>query len=545
MNPRTLAQEIARLELANAALVDCTAASSIVDAYPAFVEANLHIVTPNKRANVLPWRRYVALKQLMAERHKSFLYETNVGAGLPVISTLRDLIVNGDPINKVEGIFSGTLSYLFNTFDGTVPFSALVRDAHRMGYTEPDPREDLTGQDVARKLLILARQTGLQMELDDVSVDSLVPRGLTDGPFSAQFFSGYAAHDAAMAARLERARTRGAVLRFVGTLERGRACAEIREYPRDHPFAATRGTDNIIAFTTNRYAPTPLIVQGPGAGADVTAMGVFADIFKLLHAQPLLGRGHATLSSCKERRNLSGPIDEHLIHSAASSCRQREHGDLRPRIRVTVEDIDGHQYIDGLSGLWNVNVGHGRAELADAAAAQMSRLAYFSGFVGSSNIPSITLADRLLELTGDTMQAVFLTSGGAEANESAFKTARFYWKARGKADKVKIIARDQAYHGLTLQTMSATGMGRGYWKMFEPRVPGFVHIPTCYPYALSGRETRREHRPRRGEGTGGDDPPRRPRHGCGLRRRADPRRRRRVLSNRRLLAARARHLLAL
>jgi aspartokinase/homoserine dehydrogenase 1 len=286
MDPRALAQEIAGLELANAALVDCTAASSIVDAYPAFVKANLHIVTPNKRANVLPWRRYVALKNLFAMHQKSFLYETNVGAGLPVISTLRHLIVNGDAINKVEGIFSGTLSYLFNTFDGTVPFSTLVRDAHRMGYTEPDPREDLTGQDVARKLLILARQTGLQMELDDVSVDSLVPRCLTDGPFSQAFFSTYAAHDAVMAERFERARARGAVLRFVGALEGGRARAEIREYPRDHPFATTRGTDNIIAFTTNRYAPTPLIVQGPGAGADVTAMGVFADILRLLDARP-------------------------------------------------------------------------------------------------------------------------------------------------------------------------------------------------------------------------------------------------------------------
>jgi len=153
---------------------------------------------------------------------------------------------------------------------------------------------------------------------------------------------------------------------------------------------------------------------------------------------------------------------------------------------IMIEDIDGHKYIDGLSGLWNVNIGHGRAELAQAAAAQMNELAYCSGFVGSSNIPSITLADRLLELTGRAMQAVFLTSGGSEANESAFKTARFYWKARGKADKVKIIARDQGYHGLTLQTMSATAMGRGYWKMFEPRVPGFVHIPTCYPYRYQG-----------------------------------------------------------
>src|SRR5438445_1347818 len=177
---------------------------------------------------------------------------------------------------------------------------------------------------------------------------------------------------------------------------------------------------------------------------------------------------------------------EHLIHplhhpvdNARTVIYVRGHG-------VMLQDIDGHEYIDGLSGLWNVNVGHGRAELADAAAAQMRELAYFSGFVGSSNIPSIALANRLLEITDHTMQAVFLTSGGAEANESAFKTARFYWKACGKADKVKIIARDQGYHGLTLQTMSATGMGRGYWKMFEPRVPGFVHIPTCYPYRYQG-----------------------------------------------------------
>jgi adenosylmethionine-8-amino-7-oxononanoate aminotransferase len=153
---------------------------------------------------------------------------------------------------------------------------------------------------------------------------------------------------------------------------------------------------------------------------------------------------------------------------------------------VTIQDIDGREYIDGLSGLWNVNVGHGCTELTNAAAEQMTQLAYCSGFVGSSNLPSIALASNLVELTGEVMQAVFLTSGGAEANESAFKTARFYWKARGKPDKVKIIARDQAYHGLTLQTMSATGMGRGYWKMFEPRVPGFVHVQTCYPYRYQG-----------------------------------------------------------
>jgi adenosylmethionine-8-amino-7-oxononanoate aminotransferase len=152
----------------------------------------------------------------------------------------------------------------------------------------------------------------------------------------------------------------------------------------------------------------------------------------------------------------------------------------------TIESADGRRYIDALSGLWNVNAGHGRAELVDAAAAQMRALAYCSGFVGSSNEPSIRLAELLVELTAGAMDAVFFTSGGSEANESAFKTARFYWKARGRPGKVKIIARDQAYHGLTLQTMSATAMGRSYWNMFEPRVPDFVHVRTCYPYRHQG-----------------------------------------------------------
>ena len=286
MSPAALTDRLTALELTNAALVDCTANPSIVDAYPAFIDANFHIVTPNKRANALPWRRYSALMQKMALRQKHFFYEANVGAGLPIMSTLRDLIASGDEILKIEGILSGTLSYLFNNFDGSVPFSSLVRDAHRMGFTEPDPRDDLSGQDVARKLLILAREIGLKMELDEVKVDSLVPGPLRRSRFSSGFFNALAKYDAEVAARVDAAGRRGAVLRYVGVLEHGRAQAGLKEFPRDHPVAAAKGSDNVIAFTTKRYRRTPLVVQGPGAGADVTAMGVFSDILKLLHYLP-------------------------------------------------------------------------------------------------------------------------------------------------------------------------------------------------------------------------------------------------------------------
>jgi bifunctional aspartokinase / homoserine dehydrogenase 1 len=286
MDGETFAARLAGMDLTNAALVDCTSGPTIVDAYPAFIDANLHIITPNKWANALPWRRYSTLMEMLERRKRHFLFEANVGAGLPVVSTLRDLIASGDEIVRIEGILSGTLSYLFNTFDATTPFSTLVRDAHRMGFTEPDPREDLSGQDVARKLLILARQIGLKMDLDEVKVDSLVPRSLSGGKYTAKFLDAFARHDRAIAERVRRAASRGAVLRYVGTLEGGRARAGLKEFPQQHPVASAKGSDNVIAFTTRRYSRTPLVVQGPGAGADVTAMGVFSDILKLLHYLP-------------------------------------------------------------------------------------------------------------------------------------------------------------------------------------------------------------------------------------------------------------------
>jgi aspartokinase/homoserine dehydrogenase 1 len=281
-----LLRQIAALQLTNAVIVDCTASPEIVDMYEDFVKLNMHIITPNKRANVLPWPKYKRLTELMRERQKYFLYETNVGAGLPIISTLQDLIASGDRIVKIEGMFSGTLSHLFNYYDGKQPFSELVKDALKLGYTEPDPREDLSGGDVARKLLILARQIGMKMDMKHIKVENLVPQALQSGKFSKEFFKRYAKYDDAMKRRLEKARARGSVLRYVGVVQGKKASAGIREVPATNTLALTKGSDNIIAFTTDRYSRTPLVVQGPGAGADVTAMGVFSDLLKLLHYLP-------------------------------------------------------------------------------------------------------------------------------------------------------------------------------------------------------------------------------------------------------------------
>jgi aspartokinase/homoserine dehydrogenase 1 len=286
MTPEALAGAIANMTLANAALVDCTANATIVEAYPAFIDANLHIVTPNKIANALPWSRYSTLMSHLERRHRHFLFEANVGAGLPILSTLRDLIASGDEIVRIEGMLSGTLSYLFNRFDGETPFSELVAEAHRLGFTEPDPREDLSGQDVGRKLLILARMMGRRLNLHDVEIESLVPVSLRSGKFNSRWVVALARYDREMSRRLTRARTRGAVLRYVASLDEKGARAGLRTIPQTHPVAMAGGNDNVISFFTKRYSRTPLVVQGPGAGADVTAMGVFSDILKLLHYLP-------------------------------------------------------------------------------------------------------------------------------------------------------------------------------------------------------------------------------------------------------------------
>jgi len=222
----------------------------------------------------------------VAKRRKRFLFEANVGAGLPVISTLHDLVASGDTVVQIEGILSGTLSSLFNRMTATTRFSTLVRQARDEGLTEPDPRDDLSGQDVARKLLILARQLGRRLALEKIPVESLVPAALARGTFQESFFRRLAGHDEAMSRRWSAAKRRGRVLRYVGTLNDRGAKAGLAEFPESHAFANARGSDNVIVFTTARYAATPLVIQGPGAGADVTAMGVFSDVLKLMHSLP-------------------------------------------------------------------------------------------------------------------------------------------------------------------------------------------------------------------------------------------------------------------
>jgi aspartokinase/homoserine dehydrogenase 1 len=262
-------------------LVDCTASASVARRYVDWLERGIHVVTPNKRANTASWDRYRRLQAASRGTGPSYLYETTVGAGLPIIQTLQNLIETGDRVHHIEGILSGTLSYLFNAFDGDRPFSEILRQAKAEGFTEPDPRDDLSGMDVARKVVILAREMGLPLELGDVSVDGLVPEELQDGSIET-FLDRLPEFDDEMTDILRTAQEQGQVLRFVGSVDRdGEASVRLRRYPADHAFARISHTDNIVRFQTDRYQKNPLIVQGPGAGPEVTAAGVFADLLRL------------------------------------------------------------------------------------------------------------------------------------------------------------------------------------------------------------------------------------------------------------------------
>jgi aspartokinase/homoserine dehydrogenase 1 len=241
----------------------------------------IHIITPNKKAFSGDYDYYRGLQAAADEGSSHYFYETTVGAALPVISTLCDLIYTGDAVRSVRGIFSGTLAYLFNVYDGTRPFSDIVREAKENGFTEPDPRDDLSGMDVARKLTILARELGLGLEIGDFPVQSLVPEALRDCPVE-EFLERLPEFDDAMDALYRDAAAAGRQLRYVASLEAGGDAAVALEAVDDnHPFSNINLTDNIVQFESDRYSENPLVVQGPGAGPEVTAGGVFSDLLRL------------------------------------------------------------------------------------------------------------------------------------------------------------------------------------------------------------------------------------------------------------------------
>ncbi len=268
--------------LPHAVVVDCSASEDVAARYVEWLGGGVHVVTPNKKAPSGPLAMYDQLHEVRRRHNTHFLYETTVGAALPIIGTLRDLRETGDEIRSIEGIFSGTLAYLFNVFDGSKPFSTIVREARDAGYTEPDPRDDLSGLDVARKLIILSREMGMRLEMKDLVVESLIPAGLEAGTPD-DFLKALPAHDCRHGGALVEGRCDGPGAALCGQARPavGYCHGSLEALPRAHPFAHINLTDNIVRYASARYSENPLVVQGPGAGPAVTAAGVFADILRL------------------------------------------------------------------------------------------------------------------------------------------------------------------------------------------------------------------------------------------------------------------------
>lgn len=281
MDMENFVREMEQLNLPNSVFIDNTASSLVSSFYERILKASISIVTPNKIASSSGYHQYQNLKDLAKKHDVVYLYETNVGAALPVISTLQDLVNSGDKILKIEAVLSGTLSYIFNTFDSTRKFSEVVKDAKLKGYTEPDPREDLSCSDVARKILILTRECGYPMESSDVVIHGFIPENCQKAPSVEEFFVELEKSDAYFEQMRANAEKEGKVLRCIAKFENGRADIALQAVGREHPFYQLSGSDNIIAFTTARYPERPLLVKGAGAGAEVTAAGVFADMIRI------------------------------------------------------------------------------------------------------------------------------------------------------------------------------------------------------------------------------------------------------------------------
>lgn len=275
------AKEVTALNLRNGILVDCTADDVVGTSYKTFLDHSIAVVTPNKVAASGPYALYAELNRIAQKRGVRWLYETNVGAGLPVLSTLNDLVKSGDQIHRIEAVLSGTMNFIFNTVSAKMPFSKTVKEAKVQGYTEPDPRIDLSGKDVARKILILAREAGFKLEFEEVEIVNFLPAKVFKTKDIESLWTALEAYDAefdVLRTRIEKEKKK---LRLVASFDGKAAKVELREFAQDHPFYNLEGSDSIVSFHTSRYPKNPLVVKGAGAGAEVTAAGVFADIIRL------------------------------------------------------------------------------------------------------------------------------------------------------------------------------------------------------------------------------------------------------------------------
>ncbi len=269
------------MNLPNCVFIDNTASPKPVEFYEEVFKSNISVITCNKIGNSASYKQYKTFHDAAHQHGVDFFYETNVGAGLPIIRTLKDLMNSGDRIAKIEAILSGTISFIFNNFKGDANFHDVVKEAQEKGYTEPDPRDDLSGKDFMRKILILARDAGYPMEEADVHIENMLPQACLEAQTVEDFYAALKAEDAFFAKLKAKAAAENKVLRYIGKLEDGKAAITLQMVDESHPFFTLSGSDNIISFTTDRYRERPLVVKGPGAGAEVTAAGVFADLINV------------------------------------------------------------------------------------------------------------------------------------------------------------------------------------------------------------------------------------------------------------------------
>lgn len=272
------------LNFRNSIFIDITASEDISQLYAEILSQSISVVTPNKIAATRSFNNYQNLKAASRRYGSQFLIETNVCAGLPILSTLNDLIRSGDQVNKVEAVLSGTLNFLFNEYDGTIPFVDVIKKANKLGYTEPDPRLDISGEDVMRKLLILIRESGYEMEMAEIEITSFLPESFPDSEDLGDFYHKIQQEEPYFKAIFEKAKEGDKRLKVVASFQNGKGKVALEEISITHPFYQLEGKDNVVLFHTNRYADQPLVIKGAGAGAEVTASGIFADVLRIAQA---------------------------------------------------------------------------------------------------------------------------------------------------------------------------------------------------------------------------------------------------------------------